>query len=109
MGDLAEKMALPVILVVGLRLGCLNHALLTREAIRSQGVPFAGWIANKMRAEMPLADANIDSLATRFGMGPLSTVPSGSPGVGECSPAWASQVAGERLVSYRSHPANWLV
>ncbi len=48
MGDLAEKLGCPVILVVGLRLGCLNHALLTREAIRSQGLPFAGWIANKM-------------------------------------------------------------
>ena len=48
MADVAEKLALPVILVVGLRLGCLNHALLTREAIRSSGLPFAGWIANKM-------------------------------------------------------------
>jgi dethiobiotin synthetase len=99
MGDLAEKMALPVILVVGLRLGCLNHALLTREAIRSQGVPFAGWIANKMRTEMPLANANIDSLATRFGMGPLGTVPSGNLGADEAIPAWAQSVA-EKLVSH---------
>lgn len=99
MGDLAEKMALPVILVVGLRLGCLNHALLTREAIRSQGVPFAGWIANKMRTEMPLANANIDSLATRFGMGPLGTVPSGNLGAEAGVPAWASEVA-EKLVSH---------
>jgi dethiobiotin synthetase len=99
MGDLAEKMALPVILVVGLRLGCLNHALLTREAIRSQGVPFAGWIANKMRTEMPLANANIDSLATRFGMGPLGTVPSGILGTGEHVPEWAQTVA-EKLVSH---------
>ena len=99
MGDLAEKMALPVILVVGLRLGCLNHALLTREAIRSQGVPFAGWIANKMRTEMPLANANIDSLATRFGVGPLGTVPSGNLGADEAVPAWAQTVA-EKLVSH---------
>jgi dethiobiotin synthetase len=99
MGDLAEKMALPVILVVGLRLGCLNHALLTREAIRSQGVPFAGWIANKMRTEMPLANANIDSLATRFGVGPLGTVPSGNLGADTGVPAWASEVA-EKLVSH---------
>jgi len=99
MGDLEEKMALPVILVVGLRLGCLNHALLTREAIRSQGVPFAGWIANKMRTEMPLANANIDALATRFGMGPLGTVPSGNLGADTGLPAWASEVA-EKLVSH---------
>jgi dethiobiotin synthetase len=99
MGDLAEKMALPVILVVGLRLGCLNHALLTREAIRSQGVPFAGWIANKMRTEMPLANANIDSLATRFGVGPLGTIPSGNLGADTGVPDWASEVA-EKLVSH---------
>jgi dethiobiotin synthetase len=87
-----------VVLVVGLRLGCLNHALLTREAIRSQGLPFAGWIANKMATEMPLADANIDTLSTRFGTGPLGIVPSGDPGVGEAVPAWARAVA-EKLVS----------
>jgi dethiobiotin synthetase len=98
MGSLAEKMALPVILVVGLRLGCLNHALLTRAAIRSQGLPFAGWIANKMGEEMPLANANIESLAMRFGVSPLGTVPSGNPGAGEGVPAWAAEAA-ERLVS----------
>ena len=75
MADIAEKLELPVIFVVGLRLGCLNHALLTREAIRSCGLPFAGWIANKMTAEMPLANANIETLACRFGMAPLAIVP----------------------------------
>ncbi|MDF3019805.1 MAG: hypothetical protein K0Q92_1108 [Steroidobacteraceae bacterium] len=98
MADLAGKMALPVILVVGLRLGCLNHALLTREAIRSQGVPFAGWIANKMATEMPLAGANIDTLASRFGMSPMGTVPSGIPAIEPGVPAWASEVA-KKLVS----------
>jgi dethiobiotin synthetase len=98
MGDLAGKMALPVILVVGLRLGCLNHALLTREAIRSQSLPFAGWIANKMSTEMPLVSANIETLASRFGVSPLGIVPSGFPEAGSPMPAWASEVA-ERLVS----------
>ena len=98
MGDIAEKLALPVVLVVGLRLGCLNHALLTREAIRSQGVPFAGWIANKMRVEMELANANIDTLASRFGASPLGTVPSGIPGADAGVPTWAAEVA-EKLVS----------
>jgi dethiobiotin synthetase len=98
MGDLAEKMALPVVLVVGLRLGCLNHALLTREAIRSQGLPFAGWVANKMASEMPLAAANIDTLASRFGMSPLGVVPSGIPASAEGLPPWAVQIA-EKLVS----------
>jgi dethiobiotin synthetase len=99
MANVAEKMALPVILVVGLRLGCLNHALLTREAIRSQGVPFAGWVANKLRTEMPLVDANIDTLASRFGTGPLGIVPSGILGTELGPPRWASEVA-ERLVSH---------
>ena len=99
MGDVAEKLALPVILVVGLRLGCLNHALLTREAIRSQSLPFAGWIANRMAVEMPLAEANIETLASRFGVSPLATVPSGSPGAGGTPPAWAREVA-DRLVSH---------
>ena len=77
MADIAEKLALPVIFVVGMRLGCLNHALLTREAIRSYGLPFAGWIANKMHSEMALVGANIDSLASRFGVPPLGIVPAG--------------------------------
>jgi dethiobiotin synthetase len=98
MGDLAEKMALPVVLVVGLRLGCLNHALLTREAIRSQGLPFAGWVANKMAAEMPLAGENIDTLASRFGTSPLGVVPSGIPAPGQRLPSWAVAIA-EKLVS----------
>jgi dethiobiotin synthetase len=99
MADIAEKLALPVVFVVGLRLGCLNHALLTREAIRSHGLPLAGWIANKMHSEMALANANIDSLASRFGMPPLGVVPAGSAwGFSEPVPAWAVEVAG-KLVS----------
>ena len=101
MADVAEKLALPVIFVVGMRLGCLNHALLTREAIRSFGLPFAGWIANKMHTEMALAHANIDSLSNRFGVAPLGIVPAGSawqPTGGVDAPAWAVEVAG-KLVS----------
>lgn len=99
MGDLAQDMDLPVVLVVGLRLGCLNHALLTRAAIRSQGLPFAGWIANRMSDEMPLANANIDTLSSRFGAAPLGIVPSGIPAPGTAPPSWAREAA-ERLVSH---------
>jgi dethiobiotin synthetase len=101
MADIAEKLALPVIFVVGLRLGCLNHALLTREAIRSYGLPFAGWIANKMHSEMALVGANIDTLASRFGAAPLGLVPAGSawaPSDSDAVPAWAVEVA-KKLVS----------
>jgi hypothetical protein len=64
--------------------------LLTREAIRSYGLPFAGWIANKMRSEMALADANIDSLASRFGAAPLGIVPAGGGGTGKGMPGIGS-------------------
>ena len=94
MADIAEKLGLPVIFVVGLRLGCLNHALLTREAIRSSALPFAGWIANKMAVEMPLANANIETLSSRFGVSPLAIVPAGAAP----APDWADEAA-NKLVS----------
>jgi dethiobiotin synthetase len=98
MADVAEKLALPVILVVGLRLGCLNHALLTREAIRSCALPFAGWIANKMATEMPLANDNIETLTSRFGMAPLAVVPPGQASASGGAPTWADEAA-KKLVS----------
>jgi len=98
MADIAERLALPVLMVVGLRLGCLNHALLTRDAIRARGLPFAGWIANKLQVEMPLAADNIDTLATRFGMAPLGVVPAGTDPRSQPAPAWAIEAA-ENLVS----------
>jgi len=55
--DLAQALGLPVVLVVGLRLGCLNHALLTADAIRARGLTLAGWIANHVDASM-LAQAD---------------------------------------------------
>lgn len=64
--DLAQALGLPVILVVGLRLGCLNHALLTRDAIRARGLPLAGWIVNRLDPTMPEQDANIDYLRAQL-------------------------------------------
>lgn len=57
--DLAEALGLPVLLVVGLRLGCLNHAILTAEAIRARGLTLAGWVANQVDAAMLAQDDNI--------------------------------------------------
>lgn len=65
--DLAAALGLPVILVVGLRLGCLNHALLTRDAVRQRGLPLAGWIASRLDPAMPEQDANLDYLRTQLG------------------------------------------
>ncbi len=66
MADLARALGLPVILVVGLRLGCLNHALLTAQAVRASGCTLAGWVANHLDPEMALARENIETLRTRL-------------------------------------------
>lgn len=73
--DLAVAFGLPVILVVGLRLGCLNHALLTQEAITSRGLAFAGWIANAIDPDMDLREENIAALEQRLVAPRLGTVP----------------------------------
>jgi dethiobiotin synthetase len=73
--DLAQQLGLPVILVVGLRLGCLNHALLTADAIAARGLTLAGWIANGIDPAMPHAEANVDALAERLKAPPLGVVP----------------------------------
>ena len=62
MADLAAQLQLDVILVVGLRLGCLNHALLTAEAIAARGLHLAGWVVNQIDPAMPHQAANIDTL-----------------------------------------------
>lgn len=62
LADLAVKLNVPVILVVGMRLGCINHALLTVEAIRARGLSLAGWVANQVDPEMAMFDANLDTL-----------------------------------------------
>ena len=64
--DLAQHLALPVILVVGMRLGCLNHALLTAQAVRGRGLKLAGWIANRIDPDMAVAVENIRALAARL-------------------------------------------
>lgn len=64
--DLAQALDLPVILVVGIRLGCLNHALLTREAIMARGLRLAGWVANRLDPDMPALEDNIATLRDRL-------------------------------------------
>ena len=64
--DLAQALQLPVVLVVGLRLGCLNHALLTQEAILSRGLTLAGWVANRIDPTMAAQDDNVATLRQRL-------------------------------------------
>lgn len=64
--DLCCLLNLPLILVVGMRLGCLNHALLTIEAARARGLTVAGWIANQIDARMQMPEENLRALADRL-------------------------------------------
>ena len=73
--DLAQALALPVVLVVGLRLGCLNHALLTAEAIRARGLTLAGWVANRVDPDMEAVEDNIAYLCARRTAPLLADVP----------------------------------
>jgi dethiobiotin synthetase len=66
MADLAQCLGLPVVLVVGLRLGCLNHALLTAESIASRQLPWAGWVGNRIDPAMAQQTANITALRARL-------------------------------------------
>jgi dethiobiotin synthetase len=75
MADLARALALPALLTVGLKLGCLNHAQLTRLAIRSHGVPFAGWVASALDPQMSHTEANLESLELLLAEPPLAVVP----------------------------------
>jgi dethiobiotin synthetase len=73
--DLAQTLNLPVILVVGIRLGCLNHALLTAQAIKAAGLPLAGWVANCIDPQMLVLAENIATLEQRLDGPLLGVVP----------------------------------
>jgi dethiobiotin synthetase len=73
--DLAVALGLPMVLVVGLRLGCLNHALLTAEAIRARGLFLAGWVGSAIDPHMLAMDDNLQSLRERLDAPLLGVVP----------------------------------
>ncbi len=75
MGDLAARLGLPVLLVVGLRLGCLNHALLSVEAIVRRGLQLAGWVGSSIDPEFACAGENVATLRTLIAAPCLGIVP----------------------------------
>lgn len=75
MGDLAQRLALPLVLVVGMRLGCLNHALLTQEAILARGLKLAAWVANRIDPQMTNFDENLVALQQRLKAPLLGVLP----------------------------------
>ncbi len=76
--DFAKDIGLPVILVVGMRLGCINHALLTIESVLNRGLILAGWVANTI-GPMNLIDENIQSLRQLIKAPLLGTIPHLNP------------------------------
>ncbi|HEY3299886.1 MAG TPA: dethiobiotin synthase [Methylophilaceae bacterium] len=66
MADLAANLNIPVILVVGMRLGCINHALLSVQAIQARGLTLAGWVANQIDPNMAMLTENIQTLKQRI-------------------------------------------
>ncbi|WP_225721336.1 dethiobiotin synthase [Candidatus Vallotiella sp. (ex Adelges kitamiensis)] len=64
--DLAIMLKLPILLVVGLRLGCINHALISAEVISTRGLMLAGWIANAVEPDMPYALENVETVQQRL-------------------------------------------
>jgi len=87
--DLAVALGLPVILVVGMRLGCINHALLSAEAIAARRLRLAGWVANRIDPAMARFDANLETL--------LQHLPAPLLGVIPHAPAGGSAAAGALL------------
>lgn len=95
--DLAQQLDLPVVLVVGLRLGCINHALLTVEAICARGLLLAGWVAIELEVDMHFANENIEALSRRIPAPLLGRVP------------WLLQPQGEAAANYLDFSGlpNW--
>lgn len=80
--DMATQLGLPVVLVVGMRLGCISQALLTAQAIHSRGLRLVGWVANCLSEDMPFVGQNVDAIARRldaplFGCIPRLSDPTG--------------------------------
>jgi dethiobiotin synthetase len=73
--DMARALGFPVILAVGMQLGCLNHALLTAQAVRIAGLSLAGWVANRIDPEMIAFDENVLALEQRLDCRLLGVLP----------------------------------
>ncbi|MDA8786840.1 dethiobiotin synthase [Porticoccaceae bacterium] len=95
LADVARELNCSVVIVVGLRLGCLNHALLTAEAVRRDGLQIAGWVGNIIDPQMPRLDENIATLNRLFNEPCLGVVPR------------LTDLTPEQIGSYLSLPAEF--
>lgn len=80
MAELAVALGDPVLLVVGVRLGCLNHAVLTAEAVLRSGLPWLGWVANLIDPQMLRVAENLAMLERLLGSAPLGVFPHDTAG-----------------------------
>lgn len=96
-GDLAGALGYPLLLVVGLRLGCINHALLTVESIERRGTPLSGWVANQIDPRYENGEGTIACLRNRIGAPLLGWVP------------WLPRPTGQRIGAYLRQGVNALV
>lgn len=75
LSDVVKALNLPVVLVVGLKLGCINHSLLTFDAIKNDGLFVNGWVANQVDKDMTVVDENIEALKKRLACPFLGHIP----------------------------------
>lgn len=71
LADLAQVLDIPVVLVVGMKLGCINHSLLTLEAIKTRGLVLHSWVANHIDPEMQLREENVQTIAQQLALAPM--------------------------------------
>jgi len=73
--DLIQALQLPALMVVGMRLGCINHALLTAEVLKSRQIDCCGWVANRIDPHMSMPEENLQTLIDSLQQPPLLQVP----------------------------------
>jgi len=85
LADVACALQLPIIMVVGMRLGCINHAMLTYNSIQATGIKIVAWIANQVDGDMAVLTENVDYLASRFDAPLLGLIPYASSPSPNCA------------------------
>ncbi|HEY0906618.1 MAG TPA: ATP-dependent dethiobiotin synthetase BioD, partial [Methylophilus sp.] len=73
--DLIQALQLPALMVVGMRLGCINHALLTAQVLKSRQIDCCGWVANRIDPNMSMPEENLQTLIDSLQQPPLLQVP----------------------------------
>jgi dethiobiotin synthetase len=75
LADLIQVLNIPALVVVGMRLGCINHALLTAQVLQQRGIRFCGWVANSIDPQMSMPQENLQTLIDSLQQAPLLEIP----------------------------------